>query len=95
MMKLITVVAVIAATWTHGEHSQGAPITKTSGVAGQWTRCIAWDTSGTTWNIANGGASAAYCYALAQRCLGNRFWSATHYGNPVIVNAPYRNCGLW
>jgi hypothetical protein len=68
--------------------SCGAP----ADVAGQWTKCAAWDNSGRAWNIANGTANAQQCAALAQRCIGNQFHHATFYEPPVVINAPYTLC---
>lgn len=62
-------------------------------VAGEWTRCVAWN-NGETWNIVNGLWSQDGCFNLTRRCTGTPNVSATYYTPPVIVNAPYRRCTL-
>ncbi len=67
-----------------------APCAQT-GVAGEWTNCVAWQ-GNVTYNIVNGTGTRDRCFQLARKCTGNPNVTVTFYNPAVLVNAPYQRC---
>lgn len=87
-MKKILYLSMIIATVSSAPSYAG-------GVAGEWTKCIMYLTSGKQVNVVNGQYSQDSCFKKGRKCAEGFKWSSSeikYFSNPVIVNAPYERC---
>jgi hypothetical protein len=91
MLKTLVTVAFVLAGASISCASESKEPLRVAALAGEWTRCVAWN-SGLTYNIVNGSGSRDRCFQLARVCTGNANARVTYYTPAVVVNAPYQRC---